>query len=103
MSITSFLLPAYRRQVPIRGGLLLMRFVVNLTCDSADVRLYPSDTRGIDHAGLTRPIAEGVVATLVDDLPNAIASVSAEAIAAWGLRTEDLLRLALENVRKEGG
>jgi len=43
------------------------------------------------------------VATLVDDLPNAIASVSAEAIAAWGLRTEDLLRLALENVRKEGG
>jgi hypothetical protein len=48
-----------------------------------------------------RPLAEGLVATLVYDLPSSVCSVDRGATAAWGLDDDALFDLALQNVARE--
>ena len=48
-----------------------------------------------------RPLAEGLIAALVYDLPSSVCSVDRDATAAWGLDDDALFDLALQNVGNE--
>lgn len=53
------------------------------------------------HHLVYRPVAPGILAVLVMDLPNTVATVSAETVARWGADVEALWARALENLRWE--
>ena len=58
------------------------------------VRLYQDGYGGAVH----RPLAEGIVESLVLDLPSTVASVSDDDVAAWGRELSDLFLRAYENL-----
>jgi hypothetical protein len=66
------------------------------------VRLYPSSMTGLDVAVCDYP-AEGIVATLVYDLPDSVAMVHKDTFTSWGLSKEAVFRIAMENVHREEG
>jgi hypothetical protein len=57
---------------------------------------------GLDVAVCDYP-AEGMVATLVYDLPDSVAMVHKDSFTSWGLTKEAVFRLAMENVHREEG
>lgn len=63
------------------------------------LRLYPPDyaEQGVDLVA-SRPIPE-TIAAVVLDLPQTIRTVTADNLAAWGRSCEEILDLALSNVR----
>ena len=64
------------------------------------VRLYPG-TYPVDAAVHSVPVP-GIVAVLVYDLPNSVASVPVNHAKGWGRPDDELFRIALENVRAGG-
>lgn len=78
---------------PIRGDFAKVRPRLKL-------RLYPSGF-GSDGAVVAAPIAPGLQAVLVFDLPSAIAPVRPVDVRAWARPAEELIALALENVRTQ--
>lgn len=66
------------------------------------VRLYPAGMSGLEVAVTDSP-AEGIVATLVYDLPDSVAMVHKDHFKAWGVSKPDIFRLAMENVHREEG
>jgi len=68
------------------------------------VRLYHADY--LEQVGADRLVhrmpAEGLVETLVYDLPGSVRSVPPDHARRWGLDDAELFRIALENVRAEG-
>ena len=64
------------------------------------VRLYPEDMAGREFM-VSRSPAEGIVAALVYDLPDSIASVNVEHVGKWGRADEELFEIALANVREQ--
>ena len=78
---------------PIRGDFARVR-------DRLKLRLYPSDY-GADGAVVAAKIADGLQAVLVFDLPSAIAPVRPADLRAWARPAEELIALALENVRRQ--
>lgn len=78
---------------PIRGDFERVR-------DRLKLRLYPADY-GADGAIVGARIAEGLQAVLVFDLPSAIAPVRPADLRAWSRPAEQLIGLALENVRAQ--
>jgi hypothetical protein len=67
------------------------------------VRLYPAASLGgVDPQEPTSwEIAPGLVAAFVYDLPTTIATVNASHITGWGRSRDELLAIALDNVRAE--
>ena len=67
------------------------------------VRLYHTDY--LDQMGseglIHRVPAEGLIETLVYDLPGSVRTVPPDHIRKWGMSTEDLFRVGLENVMAE--
>ncbi|HEX7195899.1 MAG TPA: hypothetical protein VF364_03590 [Candidatus Limnocylindria bacterium] len=65
------------------------------------VRLFPdSSLGGMDAVPpVSWEFAPGIVATFVYDLPTTVSSVNVEHINRWGLSRDELLAIALENVR----
>jgi hypothetical protein len=67
------------------------------------VRIYHADYR--EQVGADRLVhrvpAEGLVETLVYDLPGSVRSVPPDHARRWGLGEAELFRIALENVRAE--
>jgi hypothetical protein len=49
-----------------------------------------------------RPLAPGIAAVLVFDLPSSVATVSSDKAGAWGMSVDELFRVGIENVRAEG-
>ena len=78
---------------PIRGDFPRVR-------DRLKLRLYPADF-GADGAIVAAKIADGLQAVLVFDLPSAIAPVRPADLRAWSRPAEELIALALENVRSQ--
>lgn len=67
------------------------------------VRLYPDELGDVvEHMVHYRP-AEGLLAVLMYDLPDSVASVSKSHVENWGRSTEELFRIGLEHVRDEPG
>jgi hypothetical protein len=66
------------------------------------VRLYASDTAGRDMM-VVKPVAEGIIAALVYDLPTTVVSVHKDHVAQWGQPHEELFRLGMDHVRAEEG
>jgi hypothetical protein len=66
------------------------------------VRLYASDTAGRDMM-VVKPVAEGIIAALVYDLPTTVVSVHKDHVAQWGRPHEELFRLGMDHVRAEEG
>jgi hypothetical protein len=67
--------------------------------DQLRVRLFPPDVEG--EGRVIWPVAEGIVAALVFDLPSAIRTVSQDEIAPWGRSLEELRAIALANLALE--
>ena len=67
------------------------------------VRLFPgSSLGGMDaQPPVSWEFAPGIVAAFVYDLPTTVASVNVAHINAWGRSRDDLLSIALENVRAD--
>jgi hypothetical protein len=65
------------------------------------LQLYPEDTFSGDKADIVvkQSVAPGVSAVLVFDLPSSIASVKPEQVESWGKSQEEVLAVALENLR----
>ncbi len=78
---------------PIRGDFARVR-------DRLKLRLYPADL-GADGAIVAAKVADGLQAVLVFDLPSAIAPVRPADLRAWAMPAEELIALALENVRSQ--
>ena len=78
---------------PLRGEFSRVRDLLKL-------RLYPANY-GADGAIVAAPIAFGLQAVLVFDLPSAIAPVRPADLRAWSRPAEELIALALENVRSQ--
>jgi hypothetical protein len=67
------------------------------------VRLYPDELGDmVEHMVHYRP-AEGLLAVLMYDLPDSVASVAKSHVENWGRSTEELFRIGLEHVRDEPG
>jgi len=64
------------------------------------VRLFSSDVPNQENMVVRSP-AHGLVAALVYDLPDSVASVRRDHAAAWGTPTDELFRIALGNVLEE--
>ena len=80
------------------GQRLLQRF--DLARPSLRVRLWPrQQVHGLLEV-VTREDLPGVATTLVLDLPRDIRALTARDIAAWGVPTDELLAIGLENVRR---
>lgn len=69
------------------------------------VRIYPDDyfPQQIRPEVLMDPVAPGLVAALMYDLPESIVNVRASDAKSWGVGRDELFRVALENVRAEPG
>ncbi|HLY08666.1 MAG TPA: hypothetical protein VKW04_05075 [Planctomycetota bacterium] len=67
------------------------------------VRLYHTDYLSqMGSAGLIhRQPAEGLVETLVYDLPGSVRTVPPDHVRSWGVTEEELFRLGLANIRSE--
>lgn len=78
---------------PIRGDFARVK-------DRLKLRLYPADS-GADGAVVAAKIADGLQAVLVFDLPSAIAPVRPVDLRAWARPADELIALALENVRSQ--
>ncbi len=78
---------------PLRGEFSRVRDLIKL-------RLYPADS-GADGAIVAAPVAHGLQAVLVFDLPSAIAPVRPADLRAWSRPAEELIALALGNVRSQ--
>lgn len=65
------------------------------------VRLYPSDMPNRDFMVFREP-ADGLIAALVYDLPQSVASVHKDHAEKWGKSEDELFALGLENVKAEG-
>jgi len=67
------------------------------------VRLYHTDYLSqMGGSGLVhRQPAEGLIETLVYDLPGSVRTVPPDHVRSWGLPEDDLFRLGLANVRSE--
>lgn len=67
------------------------------------VRLYHTDYLSqMGDSGLVhRQPADGLIETLVYDLPGSVRTVPPDHVRAWGVALEDLFRLGLANVRAE--
>jgi hypothetical protein len=67
------------------------------------VRLYPPGyLGGIDpQRPASWQVAPGLVAAFVYDLPTSVSSVDPEHVAGWGLSHDELLAVAMENVRSD--
>ncbi len=63
------------------------------------VRLFPPDVAGDER--ITWPVADGLVAALVFDLPSAIRTVSPAEADRWGVPLEELRAAALGNLALE--
>lgn len=67
------------------------------------VRLYHTDYR--DQTGgsglVHREPAEGLIETLVYDLPGSVRTVPPDHVAKWGIGEDELFRIGLENVKAE--
>lgn len=66
------------------------------------LRLYPDDYPESGVPMVYRPVAEGLVAVLVYDLPQSIATVPSNHLRAWRKNEDELFTLALENVKAVG-
>jgi hypothetical protein len=70
---------------------------------SLKVRLYHTDY--LDQMGdgglVHRVPAEGLIETLVYDLPGSVRTVPPDHVRKWGLPTDELFRIGLDNVRAE--
>ena len=67
------------------------------------VRLYPDELGDmVEHMVHYRP-AEGLLAVLMYDLPDSVASVQKSHVENWGRAEEELFRIGLEHVRDEPG
>jgi hypothetical protein len=63
------------------------------------VRLYARETiEGLETKAIHRSIADDLLAVLVYDLPDAVATVAAEAPAQWPLELDEAFDTALQNV-----
>lgn len=71
--------------------------------DSIKVRLYHTDYRDqMGGSGLIHRVpAEGLIETLVYDLPGSVRTVPPEHARRWGVAEDELFRIGLENVRAE--
>jgi hypothetical protein len=67
---------------------------------SLRVRLYPDDMQ-LNAKLVSRPVASGLVAALVIDLPETVVTVTPDAVQKWPLSEDELFGLAKENVRAE--
>lgn len=66
------------------------------------VRLYAEEsTASVAEHLVQRPVAPGLVATLVLDLPNTVSTVKPSVAQRWGVPIDALWDRALENVRRE--
>ena len=67
------------------------------------VRLYHTDYREqMGESGLIHRVpAEGLIETLVYDLPGSVRTVPPDHVVRWGLPTEELFRIGLDNVKAE--
>lgn len=65
------------------------------------VRLYPSDMAGQEWS-ICRPVADGILAMLVYDLPQSVVNVQREHAVQWGVSDDALFEEALRNIRTEG-
>lgn len=66
---------------------------------SLRVRLYGEEVAGPER--VTWPVADGLTAALVFDLPTAVRTVSAEDAGRWGRSREELYAIGLANALKE--
>jgi len=66
------------------------------------LRLYADDYLESGIPMVYRPVAEGLVAVLVYDLPQSIATVPSDHLRAWRRTEDELFELALQNVRAAG-
>lgn len=70
---------------------------------SLKVRLYHTDY--LDQMGGTglvhRVPAEGLIETLVYDLPGSVRTVPPDHVRKWGVATDELFRIGLDNVKAE--
>lgn len=64
------------------------------------VRLYPDDMAGLEFMTTQIP-AEGIVAGLVYDLPESVASVHSDHVAKWAIPVDELFEIGLRNVREQ--
>lgn len=67
------------------------------------VRLYPDELGDMVESMVHYRPAEGLIALLMYDLPDSVASVSKSHAEAWGKSYEELFRIGLEHVRDEPG
>jgi len=65
------------------------------------VRLYPADVANKDFMAWREP-ADGLIATLVYDLPQSVASVHKDHIEKWNRPLDELFEIGLANVKEEG-
>jgi hypothetical protein len=67
------------------------------------IRLYPApNLGGIDaNPPVSWELAPGLVAAFVYDLPTTVMSVNAEHITSWGRDRDELLAIAMDNVRTD--
>jgi hypothetical protein len=66
------------------------------------LRLYAEDYLESGIPMVYRPVAEGLVAVLVYDLPQSIASVPADHLRSWRRTEDELFALGLQNVKAAG-
>lgn len=69
--------------------------------DCLKLRLFPADLAAQDSM-IVRPLADGLIAAIVFDLPESVASVHRDQVASWGLSDDELFEIGLNNVRAEG-
>lgn len=65
------------------------------------LRFYADDTLPPDHAGVTRPIATGLLLALVYDYPDSIAMVGREHLDLWGVPEDEVYAIATRNTLAE--
>lgn len=67
------------------------------------VRLQPGDyAQQLENAVSSQPIAEDLLAVLVYDFPDSIASVHPDHVVKWGVPMHDLVQLGVRNTWAEG-
>lgn len=66
------------------------------------LRLYSDDYLDPEVPMVYRPLAEGLTAVLVYDLPQSIATVPPDHLAEWNRSVEELFEIALRNVWEQG-
>lgn len=66
------------------------------------LRLYAEDYLESGIPLVYRPVAEGLVAVLVYDLPQSIASVPSDHLRSWRRTEDELFELGLQNVKAGG-